>query len=43
MRKGAVWVDMEDRERVLAIIHAAFRENDGDEMDAGGPQEWERS
>jgi transcriptional regulator len=37
----AVGVDVEDGERVFAVVDAAFREDDGDEVDAGGSEEWE--
>jgi len=33
---------VENRERVFAVIHAAFGKDHGDEMDAGGSEEGER-
>ena len=41
--KGRVGVHMEDWEGVLAVYQAAIGQDDGDEMDARGPQEGERS
>lgn len=32
---------VEDRDRVSAVVHAAFGEDDGDEVDAGRAEEWE--
>jgi hypothetical protein len=37
----AVWVYVEDGERVFAVVDAAFGEDDGDEVDAGGSKERE--
>jgi hypothetical protein len=37
--EGAGWVDVEDRIRVLTVIHASLRENDSDEVDARGVEE----
>lgn len=39
MRQCAEGVDVEDGKRVLAVIHATLRENNRDEVDAGGAQE----
>lgn len=39
--EGAGWVDVEDRIRVLTVIHASLRENDSDEVDARGVEERE--
>lgn len=35
-------VDIEDRERILAVVHAACRQNDGDEVGAGISKERQR-
>lgn len=37
--EGAVGGDVEDRVGVFAVLHAAFGEDDGDEVDAGGGEE----
>jgi hypothetical protein len=42
VRKCAIRIYVENRERVLAVVHAAFGKDYGDEMDAGGSQEGER-
>lgn len=34
MRQGVERIDVEHRERVLAVIHAALVQDDRDEMDA---------
>ena len=39
MRQCAEGVDVEDGERVLAIVHATLRENNGNKVDAGGAEE----
>lgn len=41
MRKGASGVYVEDRVRVLAVVHTTLRENDGDEVNAGGVEKRE--
>ena len=40
--KGGERINVEDGEGVLAVIHAALRENDRNEVDTGGAQEWQR-
>lgn len=39
MGERAEGVDVKDGEGVLAVVHAALREDDGDEVDAGGAEE----
>ncbi len=34
VREGAVWRDVKDGEGVLAVVEAARRQDDGDEVDA---------
>jgi hypothetical protein len=34
---------VEYREGVFAVVHATFGKDDGDEVDTGRSQEWERS
>lgn len=42
VREGGGRVDIEDRERILAFVHTAGRQDDGDEVGAGIPQERQR-
>lgn len=42
MGKCGVWVDVEDWESILAILHSTLHEDDGQEVDTGGVQEWQR-
>lgn len=42
MGEGAVGIDVENWKRVFAVVHAAFGEDDRNEVDAGGSEEWER-
>jgi len=37
--ESAGWVDVEYRVRVLTIVHTTLREDDGNEMNAGGVEE----
>jgi hypothetical protein len=41
MGECAVGIYVEDGERVFAVVDAAFGEDNGDKVDAGGSQEWE--
>jgi hypothetical protein len=40
MSEGADGCHVENRVRVLAIIYASFREDDGDEVDARIAKQW---
>lgn len=40
MGERRVGVDVEDGERVFAVVDAALGEDDGYEVDAGGAEEW---
>jgi len=42
MGEGAVGRNVEDGKRIFSIVDAALRENDGDKVDAGRSEEWER-
>ena len=41
--QGRVRVDVEDWVGILAVVHAARGEDDGDEVDAGIFEEWGRA
>jgi hypothetical protein len=43
MCESGKWIYIKDRNGVLSVIYTAFRENDGDEVDAGRAEERERS
>ena len=41
--QGRIWTNVEDRERVFAIVHATSREDDGDEVDTRIVEQWCRA